>query len=73
MEDSVVLTGEERRMVGTQVVATEIKSYKIEMEYQNGKMFLTGFYEVVQNPTTGLYSKVVDNDGIEAMGAQNDN
>lgn len=72
MENSVVLTGEERRMVGTQVVATEIKSYQIEMEYQNGKMFLNGFYEVVQNPTTGVYSKVVDGDGSEAMGAQND-
>jgi conjugal transfer pilus assembly protein TraE len=70
MDDSVVLTGEERRMVGTQVVATEIKSYKIEMDYQNGKMYLNGFYEVVQNPTTGEYSKVIENDGFEAMEVQ---
>ena len=68
MADSIVLTGEEVRMVGSQVVGRETKKYKLELEYSNGKMWLGGFYEVEQDATTGLYTKVGVMDSANAGG-----
>ena len=56
-KNAAVLVGEQLGMVGSQVVSKNKKSYKIDFDYDGGKLTIVGFNEVIKN-SSGSYDVI---------------